>query len=366
MAEDRVPTTKEGVNAPVANPAIGDSSEKDIASIPAVDRTAAAKDALKKKAEVVSFPRDLGKIHHPDYIMFMFLDIVSADGKWFNDGLRKYNNSTTATASKRGSRQGGIQHQLTNVPGIIRAVGEPLAENSFGLLDKSTVANVAQSAANALGLNEKYKHTGDVVKLMMPSSVQFNDGAGWQAVNASPTGMGLLAQVTIGDASGSELLAKKGMDFVSNILMDQGQQAFESVSKKVFNPFVSQAFESMQRRQFRFEWTLTPKNNMELENVKKIIDMFRFHLHPSLQEGNMFLKYPSQVDVQFMADEYENVWLPKITTCVIKDFSTNYTPNNQWSTVEALRASGAPYQYQISVTVEEITPLVKQDLADGY
>lgn len=344
-----------------------------------------------KTAGVTMFPNDLGEDHIPDYIVFYFTDLVNPDGKWTNNSLRYYGAGTDTNLSNTQlgqlqatqikdlsktlqSAAGAVGKVINTVQnttasiagGVANITGTTPIVNGSGKTNDQAASDTAAAVKSKLGLDTNYKRTGDVVGLMMPNAIQFNDGAGWQAVSAQPTGMGLLAKVVAGDSSISDIVAREGVGWLANVLVENGQAVAESVVKKTFNPYTSQAFESMQRRQFRFDWLLTPKNQTELDKIKDIIFKFRYYMYPSLDDTGTFLLYPGQIDIEYMVNggRGQNEWLPKIATCVIKDFSTNYTPNNQWASVQA-STPGAPYQVHISVTVEEIVPLVKKDIVGG-
>ena len=328
-----------------------------------------------------SFPQDVGARHHPDFVSFYFLDLVKPDGTWVNDFKPYFEAAITANASKQSGSMAGNDKMIRRVntevgkagkglgnfaSGAVEGVGKILGVDTSGATQK--INAVAEDfAKDPTGASDTYKVTGDVVKIMMPSSVEFNDGAGWQSVNSTPTMIGMIADIALTETTFKEVGKWELNKWVSSVLYEDGAGAASSLSQKVYNPYVSQAFESMQRRQFRFDWLVTPKNQTELDNIKAIIQLFRYHMHPSLSDTNTFLRYPSQVDIKFFVDggKEENSWLPKVTTCVIKDFSTNYTPNGQWITSNANRG-GAPYQFRMSLTVEEIVPLVKQDVMKGY
>jgi hypothetical protein len=328
-----------------------------------------------------SFPLDVGQPHHPDFVNFYFLDLVRPDGTWVNNDKLYFEDAIIASASKQSGSMAGndemIRKSLAAVgkagKGLgnfaaagVKGAGEILGFDTTNAVNKINAA--AEDFANdPTGASDTYKITGDVVKIMMPSSVEFNDGAGWQSVNSSPTMIGMIADIALTETTFKEVGKWELNKWVSSVLYEDGAGAASSLSQKVYNPYVSQAFESMQRRQFRFDWLVTPKNQSELNNIKAIIQLFRYHMHPSLSDTNTFLRYPSQVDIKFFVDggAEENSWLPKVTTCVIKDFSTNYTPNGQWITSNANRG-GAPYQFRMSLTIEEIVPLVKQDVMKGY
>jgi len=335
-----------------------------------------------------SFPEDVGKPHHPDFVSFYFLDLVKPDGSWVNEDWSEANTSkfyvSDASKQSRSSQSGTLAGSDKTFRAVLTGVGKVTKKgaevitsgvetlsNAVGFDASGATQKINEAAkdfaADPTGASDTYKITGDVVKIMMPSSVEFNDGAGWQSVNSSPTMIGMIADIALTETTFKEVGKWELNKWVSSVLYEDGAGAASSLSQKVYNPYVSQAFESMQRRQFRFDWLVTPKNQTELDNIKAIIQLFRYHMHPSLSDTNTFLRYPSQVDLKFFVNGgvEENSWLPKVTTCVIKDFNTNYTPNGQWVTSKANRG-GAPYQFRMSLTVEEIVPLVKQDVMKGY
>lgn len=371
------PITKEGlVTTQLPNPTVPESLGNSVPSATTLTKSSAV--------EVVKFPNDLGEVHIPDFIAFYFLDIATKDEKGAVKFINQGSNIQPYGAPIVQSSKQPIMSTNPSVATFVKAAagfagekGTEALNATTGMFGKAPIGDPTavgqsfeQNVGSFLHLNDTYMRTTDVVHLMMPSSIQFNDGAGWQAVNAAPTMMGLMGQVVMSDTPLKELAGTAGFGIakmISNTLYESGAAAMESVAKKVYNPYVSQAFESMNRRSFRFDWVLTPKNQDELDNIFKIVRLFRYHMHPSLSAGDMFLRYPSQLEVEFKVDNSENNdWLPRVATCVIKDFSTNYTPNNQWSTLNTNGPKGAPAQYQISVTVEEIVPLVKEDINQGF
>ena len=319
----------------------------------------------------VAFPDDLGRSHFPDSVTFFFLDIVGADGNPNAvQGSETKPYDTSSIFQGDASKQGGVlsgknnpTKYLNSVVDSAKSAGSTVNKALGDLVDPTKITSLADSAKGFLSSNTSYKTTGDIVSLPMPASLQYSSGAGWAAVNATKSGLGLIVDIATGETKFGDVMGYDISKMVSNLLYDQqGENVVSAATQKVFNPFVSQAFESMSRRQFRFDWTLTPKNEGELDNLQSIIQMFRYHMHPSMDPTSAFLRYPSQVDISFYSGEKNNDWLPKIVTCIIKDFSTNYTPNGQWTTNKA----GAPYQYQLSLTVEEIVPLIKEDILKGF
>lgn len=378
---DLPPITIEGLRAPLLpvpnSPFLDESTGSFLAD------SIYQRGALKPTTNELKFPQKLTEAHISDWMSFYFLDLVTKEGdkEVFASekaGAGKYAravNTATSKISNKSPVNSATSPLITSVTkaageavnslgGLVSGAGEVFGADKFASATESLAAGIGEEITG-LGVPTTYAETGDIIHLLMPESLEFNDGAGWQAVNSTPTGLGLLADIALTDTKFGDVarfeLAKKA----TSLLMNDAGAAVESIKKKTLNPYTSQAFESMARRQFRFSWVMTPKNGSELVVIKDIIKMFRYHMHPLLEEGQAYLKYPSQVDIEFKSDFYENKWLPKIARCVIKDFSVNFTPNNQWVTVDA-NDPGAPYQYQLSVTLEEIVPLTKKDIQEGF
>jgi len=361
----QVPVDKTGKSAPLANPVGAVDSN--------VIKDAEYYRALNKPIEhgSVNFPWDLGQSHIPDYMSFLFLDLVTKDGDKevfaSEKSILNTGHKYTQNASKK-STNGDVSSERAPITEKIgNYISPKIAQHGpkIGLSDE-TIAG-AQSAVTEFLTPATYASTGDAVHIMMPAAVEFASSAGWQAVSATPGFLGMLAEIGLTDTTFGNVAKFELNKWVQSMLYEDGAGMASSTAKKNVNPYVSQAFESMQRRQFRFTWLLTPKSIDELRSVETIIRLFRWHMHPLLEDGESFLQYPSQVDVKFNVPGGENKWLPKIATCVIKSFETNYTPNNQWATSNAGDGNeGAPYQFQISVVVEEVVPLVKTDILRGY
>jgi len=375
------PTDVSGNVAPSANPA-GSFSSNTI-SDEEWDREMFIQENSYKNRPIshgsVNFPWDLGQAHLPDYMSFLFLDLVTKDGdkEVFASEKSKFNAGQryTTDASKKSSNGGLSSERAPIGEALLKPLNAGIdkvtitsAPGEFinGILPAETAAGVKASATEFL-TPATYALTGDAVHIMMPAAVEFSSSAGWQAVDATPSMLGMLADIALTDTKFGDVAKFEINKWVQGVLYENGAGMASATVKKNINPYVSQAFEAMQRRQFRFTWLLTPKNLEELKSVETIIRLFRWHMHPLIEDSEAFLRFPSQVDIKFNVPGGENKWLPKIATCVIKSFETNYTPNNQWSTSNAGDGNeGAPYQFQISVVVEEVVPLVKTDILRGY
>ena len=266
--------------------------------------------------------------------------------------------------------------------GVALAAGAYEANKNSAYQQITQDQKVNAGTAN-LSLFKKYKRTDLLMWLMMPQSVQFATSAGWEAINANMNALGLLAHEA-GAAAGAGDDSKMMANLISAFGTEAGQAAFDAmgggsqdvgsaVTNSVQNTFNEMAFKGMQRRQFQFSWQVSPKSLAELEELDKVIQHFRFHAHPGLSlstTSGSYLDFPGTVDVEWYTkgeeegdDWIENAWLPRISTCVIASVETDYSPNNQYS---FFKNAGAPTQINLTVTLQEIQPLLKSDISRGF
>ena len=178
---------------------------------------------------------------------------------------------------------------------------------------------------------------------------------------------------TLGGAAADGLL-KAGLGLTSEFLgtiAGVDPEGLQGFAKKAFgqasNPYMEVLFEGVEMRTFTYNFTFSPRNADETEDVKKIIEMFRFHMMPELNGGSSaFMTLPSTFDIHYMYQvtpdvSMENNYYTKIATCVLKGCDVDYTPNGVKSF-----ASGAPTQITMSLSFQETEMLTKQHVNRGY
>ena len=150
-----------------------------------------------------------------------------------------------------------------------------------------------------------------------------------------------------------------------------GNEGAIPLANKVFgqadNPFVEVFFNTMNVRTFTYNFNFAPRNEDETIEIQEIIQLFRFHMAPELQgQNSRYLTLPSEFDIHYMykandGNSYENDYYNRISTCVLENVSTNYTPNGVKSF-----ADGAPTQITMSLSFRETETLTKEKINQGY
>jgi hypothetical protein len=140
--------------------------------------------------------------------------------------------------------------------------------------------------------------------------------------------------------------------------------AIESSTKKINNPYKEQLFKSMGFRKFQFSYKFAPRNSAEYASVKKIIKLFKYHMHPEKDESKLFLQYPSEFDIVYKYKGSDNEHISKISTCALSDMGVTYGGSDGFNTVIGTR--GAPSEINITLTFTELEVLTNDRIADGF
>jgi hypothetical protein len=127
------------------------------------------------------------------------------------------------------------------------------------------------------------------------------------------------------------------------------------------NPFREQIFQSVDTRTFKFDYKFLPRSGAESENVWRIINRFKFHMHPELSAGGLFYIYPSEFNIVYYYNNVPNPTLFNISTCVLENMTVDYG-GQQWGSFN----DGYPTEINISLKFVELEVLTKERINLGY
>ena len=162
-------------------------------------------------------------------------------------------------------------------------------------------------------------------------------------------------------------------------MLEQGANTYGGINKafsRAVNPYLEVIFENIAQRKFQYRFKFQPKDEKERDDVQEIIKLFRFHMAPELQPGNVrFLGIPATFDIHYMfqtsgpnesgsmdwRNAKENPFYNKIATCVLTNVSVDYTP-------EGVRSfhDGSPTQITMDLSFSETELLTKDKINIGY
>ena len=237
------------------------------------------------------------------------------------------------------------------------------------------------------GAAAQTKRITDSVAIYLPPNVQDNytvnynetvtgflgfiAASGGSALEAIKSGdMEQLARVGLGAGTGvlTEVLKNLGLGIAETFTQSEGgYELLNQVFGRAANPYMEVLFSGVSLRNFTYNFTFMPRNEEEQQEVRNIIELFRFHAAPELREGHsMFLTLPSEFDIHYMyqpaqGEAYENMFYNKIATCVLKGVNVDYTPGGVRS-----HGDGSPVKITMGLNFTETEMITKDHIKAGF
>ena len=208
---------------------------------------------------------------------------------------------------------------------------------------------------------------GSVI-LPMPGGLKDTNQSKWGSAEMNPiqaVGAQLaMAAFNSTDAAGG-ILKNLAKDMGSSDMTQVAQQGIAGAITGVkgqllqrqgtlINPNVELLFEKPQLRKFNFVFNLSPRNAKEAQIVKQIIRTFKQSSAPRRTVKGYFLRTPLIYQLEYINNAYN---LNRFKECALTSFTTEYTPNNTYSTFR----DGTMTQYRITMDFEELDPIFNDD-----
>ena len=344
----------------------------------------------------ISYPRDVTYDMQNGHYMLFYINVQNKT-KYFMDPVEEsskigetlFHPSTTQQEIEAGTaRTNFVSYGNTEASyreGLIKKGGK-------GTILTSDNANLRKGRKGIGGFENIMPTTTritDSIAIYLPPNVKDTTSVGYNNAEMGIIGAAAAGSASIIDAlrkgdmsklaktaggAATDLLATAGLNLGSEFigtLAGVDPEGLKGFAKKAFgqasNPYMEVLFEGVELRTFTYNFTFSPRNADETNDVQKIIEMFRFHMLPELNGGSSaFMTLPSTFDIHYMYQvtpdvSMENNYYTKIATCVLKGCDVDYTPNGVKSF-----ASGAPTQITMSLSFQETEMLTKQHVNRGY
>ena len=227
-----------------------------------------------------------------------------------------------------------------------------ILRNNMKFLQKSRKAPYA-------GINSRYPTTTritDSVALYLPTGIgntttaTYGDSETGVAGYLALSGVDIIQDVKDLDFAGAtdklfgvggriitEAMKKIGIGAIEALTDTEGlTQSFDKIFGQTLNPYIEVTYTSFGMRTFDYTFQFAPESARESDEVKAIIQLFRFHMAPEMKgDAHRYLTLPSTFDIHYMfqsgmGDEAvakENSFYNKIATCVLTQCDVNYTPD---------------------------------------
>lgn len=252
---------------------------------------------------------------------------------------------------------------------IYKAVGQTIAAGASGALTLAVVSGI--------DLTRKTRRAAAYISLYMPDTVNVTVVNDYEQLSLTQAlgKAGLAAQAgaeilggdlkSVGGGVGPGLtelggaLAEKTGNFGSGIT-----DALLFSAGYAQNPQIELLFQSIQNREFLFDFKLVPKTEDESAAIVNILRAFRFHAAPEIPKtgGGRYFVPPDEFDIEFMYGDSQNPNLPKISTCVLQGIDINYASAGQWTTFR----NGMPVEISLQLRFKEVEIMHKRLIEEGY
>lgn len=233
------------------------------------------------------------------------------------------------------------------------------------------VAGAAASKVSQLLVEpDTLKRLSDVIVLHIQDKPTTN-----YSVNYQDKEIGTLGGLLAGGTSATDMTESLGdiakdigkggitalVSSVSSAFGGPGGQLLELGTKQKTNSFREQFFESVDYRTFNFKHTMMARSPQEADNIRNIIKLFKFHMHPELSKGGLFYVYPSEFEIKYYYRDGENNYFDKISSCVLEDMGVEYGGD-----IFSTFADGKPVEVNLTLKFKELELLTKERILEGY
>lgn len=154
-----------------------------------------------------------------------------------------------------------------------------------------------------------------------------------------------------------QLAAQAVNVFGSNVSLNQLLARSEG---KIFNPNMELLFNNVTLRTFRFNFKMTPRDEVESMQVKSIIRSLKKNM-AAKRVSNLYLETPNVFELEYKKGNKLHPFLHRFKQCALSDMSVNYTGENVYATY----SDGTPISIMLSLTFKELVPIYEDDYNDS-
>ena len=135
---------------------------------------------------------------------------------------------------------------------------------------------------------------------------------------------------------------------------------------KILNSNKELLFDGVNLREFKFDFTFTPRNGKEGIRAKKIIRNLKMAMAPKKGEsksgssGGILINSPNLFLLQYLQGGKQHPFLNSFKPCALTSFSVNYTGAGTYATY----ADGTPVHMKVAMSFKETNPIYEEDYAD--
>lgn len=257
----------------------------------------------------------------------------------FSDSFNKLGGET------KGELKKNARHIFLPIPQRISdSLSVGYGQDTLSPLDAAAVSGVSDLiSANGGGAGKIANMTQRF--LTTPNSVNFA-GADNGEMTALKTGLA------------SQIVNSVGRNVSADALISRA-------SGQILQSNLELLFSSVTLRSFPFVFDFTPRDELEAEEVRKIIQTIKYAMSPSNGasdqggSGGILLKAPDLFSFQYMSGKNKHPFLNSFKIGVLTDMKVDYTASGTYATYSGTLKS--PVHMRMTLQFSEINPVYKQD-----
>lgn len=272
--------------------------------------------------------------------------------------------------------------------GVTGAIGGTAAGSAIGAIKNGAGSTEAQKSPDFKfsdiynkSITRQTKRLKTAIALYTPNEISFKYGMNWDTDNTAILSAGLdigeslenaltdaySSFMNTGKSANTNSFKPSARNSISGLVLSAankvGPEGLSALTGLINNPKKEQSFNSVDFRTHQYTFRFWIRNSNEARSVENIIKQFKYHMHPEFKDGNDYIfLYPSEFDIKFYINGKESDQFPKLTSCVLTDMSTNYTPSGALN----LLADGKIPEISINLAFKELAILTKSEIDSGY
>ena len=146
------------------------------------------------------------------------------------------------------------------------------------------------------------------------------------------------------------------------------REALEMGMGAIVSDRMEMAFKGIDKRKFTYTFKMIPRSEAEANEVKRIIDMFKFHMLPETLDRNTrgrLMSYPSTFDIKYMYQNAENNYLNKVSECYLESMDVEYG-GDRFKTHEGNDIGAPPVETTLTLQFGEIELITRERAEEGF
>ena len=354
----------------------------------------------KKSTKMLAYPIDIGTDpglgNNGHYVMFYINEQTNAKLKFGESesesgGTGSGQASLANEAKRRGietkqkvydSKTGAFQNKSVNAVNSIFFKPDGTRTEANKKIKSET--KESNKIPTTVAINRKpTKRLDTVISLYMPMQVSVKYGAKY-----TDTEMGVLTSGAVDiaqqmmdtgtlDKAKLEETAKSAGDAMEKAAIgmagDLGpglgglKEAVEMKKGVIQTDRMELAFKGIDKRTFSYEFKFIPRSQDEADEIKKIINAFKFNMLPEMPQGlqGRSMTVPNTFDISYMYQNAENNYLHKISTCFLEDMDVKYG-GSRYKTFDGNADGAPPVETSMSLTFKEIELITREKATEGF